>query len=389
MAKRYANIIGWGKYVPSQVITNADLEQTINTSDEWIFSMTGIRQRHVASPGESTSSMAITAAREALDKAGVHARDLGLIIVATSSPDYLTPPISSQVQHGLGAKDVGAFTLVAGCPGFVYALATAQQFIISGAYDNVLVVGVELISRHIDWTDRTTGILFGDGAGAAVLQVCDEPAGVRSFILGSDGSGAEHLILPAGGTAAPPSQETLDQGLHYLRMDGRKVFRFASRILGKALQQAIQQAGMTTADIDLFVPHQANARIIKSAARHVGLPPEKVFINIADYGNTSAASIPIAMCEALDQGRVKAGDMVAFVAFGAGLTWAASVVKLGEPSQPVPFTRVRLSLPSWLPEPITRVTRITTTGLVKIFAGALAILYALFRKEAKQPETEG
>ena len=173
MAKRYANIIGWGKYVPSQVITNADLEQTLDTSDEWIFSMTGIRQRHVASPGETTSSMAITAAREALDKAGVHARDLGLIIVATSSPDYLTPPISSQVQHGLGAKDVGAFTLVAGCPGFVYALATAQQFIISGAYDNVLVVGVELISRHIDWTDRTTGILFGDGAGAAVLQFCD------------------------------------------------------------------------------------------------------------------------------------------------------------------------------------------------------------------------
>ena len=389
MAKRYANIVGWGKYVPPKVITNADLEQTLDTSDEWIFSRTGIRQRHVVSDDETTSTMAIAAAREALDKAGVHARDLGLIIVATSSPDYLTPPISSQVQHGLGAKDVGAFTLVAGCPGFVYGLATAQQFIISGAYDNVLVVGAELISRFMDWTDRTTSILFGDGAGAAVLQVSDEPAGVRSFILGSDGSGAEHLILPAGGTAVPPSQESLDQGLHYLRMDGRKVFRFASRVLGKALKQAIQQAGMTTDDIDLFVPHQANARIIDSAARHVGLPREKVFVNIERYGNTSAASIPIAMCEALDQGRVKAGDMVAFIAFGAGLTWAASVVKLGEPSQPVPITRLRLSLPSWLPEPVTRVTRITTAGLAKIFAGALAILYALFRKEAKQQETEG
>jgi 3-oxoacyl-[acyl-carrier-protein] synthase-3 len=171
-------------------------------------------------------------------------------------------------------------------------------------------------------------------------------------------------------------------------MDGRKVFRFASRVLGKALQQAIQQAGMTTADIDLFVPHQANARIIKSAARHVGLPREKVFINIDRYGNTGSASIPIAMCEALDQGRVKAGDMIALTAFGAGLTWAASVVKLGEPSQPVPLTRMRLSLPSWLPEPVTRVTRITTTGLAKIFAGALAILYAWFRKEAKKQETD-
>jgi 3-oxoacyl-[acyl-carrier-protein] synthase-3 len=389
MTQRYANIVGWGKYVPSRVITNADLEKMLDTSDEWIYSMTGIRERHVVSPEETTSTMAITAAKEALDMAGVHARDLGLIIVATSSPDYLTPPISSQVQHSLGAKNVGAFTLVAGCPGFVYGLATAQQFIISGAYDNVLVIGAELISRFMDWTDRSTSILFGDGAGAAILQVSDKPAGVLSFILGSDGSGADHLILPAGGTAVPPSQEALDQGLHYLRMDGRKVFRFASRVLGKALHQAIQQAGMTTDDIDLFVPHQANARIIESAARYVKLPREKVFINIERYGNTSAASIPIAMCEALDQGRVKGGDTVAFVAFGAGLTWAASVVKLSEPSQPIPIARARLSLPTWLSEPITRVTRITTSGLVKIFAGALALLYTWFRKEAKQQEDEG
>jgi 3-oxoacyl-[acyl-carrier-protein] synthase-3 len=322
--------------VPERVITNQDLEQLIDTSDEWILSMTGIRERHVVSPGETASELAIGAAKKALDEAGVRARDLGLIIVATSSPDFLTPPISSQVQHALGAKDVGAFTLVAGCPGFVYGISTAQQFIASGACDNVLVVGVELISRYLDYSDRTTCVLFGDGAGAVVLQVTDEPSGVLSFVLGSDGSGAEHLILPGGGSAAPPTHETIDEGLQYLRMNGQQVFRFATRILGKALKQAIQQAGLTVDDIDLFIPHQANKRIIDSAARYVGLPEEKVFVNIDRYGNTSAASIPIALTEALEQGRIRTGDTLAFVAFGAGLTWAASVVKLGERVAPQP-----------------------------------------------------
>ncbi len=388
MTERYANVVGWGKYVPSQVITNADLEKTLDTSDEWIFTRTGIRQRHIASPGENTSTMSIAAAEEALENAGVRARDLGLIIVATSSPDYLTPPVSSQVQHGLGAKDVGAFTLVAGCPGFVYGLATAQQFIVSGACDNVLVVGAELISRFTDWNDRTTAVLFGDGAGAAVLQVSDKPSGVLSYVLGSDGSGAEHLILPGGGTAAPPSQETLDQGLQYLRMNGRQIFRFATRVLGKALHQAIRQAGLSTDDIDLFVPHQANSRIIESAARYVGLPREKVFINIEKYGNTSAASIPIAMCEALEQGRIKAGDTVAFVAFGAGLTWASAVVELGEPSRPIPIERERISLPSRLLQPITRVTHATSAGFMKVLAGFLALFATLRGREAKRQEED-
>jgi 3-oxoacyl-[acyl-carrier-protein] synthase-3 len=296
----------------------------------------------VVSEGETASQLATGAAREALEMAGVRPRDLGLIIVATSSPDYLTPPISSQVQHALGAKDVGAFTLVAGCPGFVYGITTGQQFISSGACDNVLVVGVELISRYIDYTDRETCVLFGDGAGAAVLQVSDEPSGVLSHVLGSDGSGAEHLILPGGGTATPPTHETIDAGLHFLRMNGKQVFRFATRILGKALKQAIIQAGLTVDDIDLFIPHQANKRIIDSAARYVGLPKEKVFINIDRYGNTSAASIPIALTEAIEQGRAKPGDTLAFVAFGAGLTWAASVVKLGERAVPAPVDQ------SWL-----------------------------------------
>jgi 3-oxoacyl-[acyl-carrier-protein] synthase-3 len=348
MSKRYTNIVGWGKYAPSNVITNADLERMVDTSDEWIVSRTGIRERHVVSPGENTSDMAIAAATDALAMAEVNARDLGLIIVATSSPDYLTPPVSSQIQHALGAKDVGAFTLVTGCTGFVYGLATAQQFIESGACDNVLVIGAELLSRFVDWEDRATCVLFGDGAGAVVLQVSDEPAGVLSFVLGSDGSGAEHLILPSGGSALPPSHETLDQGLNYLRMDGNQVFRFATRIVGKALNQAIQQAGIGKDDIDLFIPHQANARIIESAARHVGLPEDKVFMNLDRYGNTSAASVPIALCEAMEQGRANVGDTLALVAFGAGLTWASAVVKIGERTRPIPFIKRDEWIPAWL-----------------------------------------
>jgi 3-oxoacyl-[acyl-carrier-protein] synthase-3 len=381
MTERYGNIVGWGKYVPEKVITNADLEKTIDTTDEWIVSMTGIRERHIAAPGENLSHMAIEASKDALEMAGVHARDLGLIIVATSSPDYLTPPVSSQVQHALGAKDVGAFTLVAGCPGFVYGLSVAQQFIASGGCDNVLVVGAELISRFTDWTDRGTCILFADGAGAAVLQVSDEPSGVLSYVLGSDGSGAEHLILPAGGSAMPPSQETLDKGLHYLQMNGSKVFRFATRVLGKALDQAIQQAGLTTDDIDLFIPHQANARIIESAARHVKLPEEKVFVNIDRYGNTSAASIPIALCEAFEQGRAKIGDTLAFVAFGAGLTWASAVVKIGEQVAPIPVKRSWLARPEWLSlDPLLGITRATSNNLIKILANVLAPVGLLLQK---------
>jgi len=332
MPQLYGNIIGWGKYVPSQVVTNQDLAQRLNTSDEWIVTRTGIRERRIVGPGETASGMAVVAAHEALAMAGVKPRDLGLMIIATSSPDYLTPPISSQVQHALGAKDVGAMTMVVGCPGFVYALVTAQQFIASGAYETVLVVGVEVISRFLNWEDRATCVLFGDGAGAVVLHATDEPCGVLSFVLGSDGAGAEHLILPAGGSALPSSHETLVKGLNYLHMNGNEVFKFATRVLGRALRQAIAQAGLTADEIDLFIPHQANARIIESAARQAGLPPEKVFVNIERYGNTSAASIPIALCEAMEQGRAKMGDTLAFVAFGAGLTWAAAVVKLADRS---------------------------------------------------------
>lgn len=373
---RYGNIIGWGKYVPPKVITNKDLEKTIDTTDEWIYTRTGIRERHIVSDGETNSEMSIAASRDALEMAGVSARDLGLIIVATSSPDYLTPPISSQVQHGLGAKDVGAFTLVNGCSGFVYGLATAQQFIASGACDNVLVVGSELLSRFVDWNDRESCVLFGDGAGAVVVQVSDEPSGVLSYVLGSDGSGAEHLILPGGGTNAPPTHETLDQGLQYLKMNGRQIFKFATRVLGKALKQAIQQANLTTDDIDLFIPHQANARIIEVAARHVNLPREKVFVNIEHYGNTSAASIPIALCEAFEQGRAKVGDTLAFVAFGAGLTWASAVVKIGERVEPIAIEKSKLS--KWLS--LSNITRASTSGIGKVAAQVLSPIIVLGQK---------
>ncbi len=334
--KRYGNIIGWGKYVPSRVITNADLEKTLDTSDEWIVTRTGIRERHVVEKGETTSQMCIAASRNALKVAGIHPRDLDLIIVATSSPDYLTPPISSMVQHGLGAKNVGAFTMVTGCTGFVYALVTAQQFIASGAYENILVIGAEMLSPFIDWGDRATCVLFGDGAGAVVVQASETPCGILSYQLGSDGSGGGHLILPAGGTANPPTQETLDKRMHTIRMNGHEVFKFATRILGSSLRQVIKEAGLEIDDIDLFIPHQANVRIIQSAARYVGLPDEKIFVNIHKYGNTSAASIPIALCEALEQGRAKVGDTLAFISFGAGLTWASAILKIGEHTRATP-----------------------------------------------------
>jgi len=332
--KRYGNIVGWGKYLPSRVITNADLEKTLDTNDEWIVTRTGIRERHIVEEGETTSSMSVAAAKMALDKAAIPPRELDLIIVASSSPDYLTPPVSSQVQHALGAKKAAAFTLVTGCTGFIYALSTAQQFIASGTYDTILVIGAELLSRFIDWNDRSTCVLFGDGAGAVVLKATHTPSGVLGFILGSDGSGADHLILPAGGSAHPPSAETLEKKMHTVRMNGPEVFKFATRVLGKVLRQVIRQSGLRTKDIDLFIPHQANARIIENAAKVAGLPKEKVFLNIHKYGNTSAASIPIALAEAMDEGRAKIGSTLAFVAFGAGLTWASAVVRIGKHDKP-------------------------------------------------------
>ncbi len=323
----YGRITGWGMSVPEKILTNADLEKMVDTSDEWIVSRSGIRERHIAGEGETTSALSVKAARAAMEKAGIIAADIDLILVATSSPDYLLPPVSSMIQHQLGAH-CGAFTLVAGCTGFVYGLVTAQQYIASGAYKTILVIGAEIISKFVDWTDRNTCVLFGDGAGAVIVQASTEKTGVLAFELGSDGAGAEHLMMNLG-VANPPTQAVIDNRDHYIRMNGREVFKFATRTLARSVAEVIGRSGLTTDEIDLLIPHQANERIIEVAAKQLGMPMERVFVNIAKYGNTSAASIPIALCEAMDEGRCKDGDTLVMVGFGAGLTWASAVVQLG------------------------------------------------------------
>lgn len=328
MSERYARITGWGKYVPARVLTNHDLAQMVDTSDEWITTRTGIKERRIRTENDTTSSMAVAAAREALKVAGLSPKDLDLIIVATSSPDYLLPSVASQVQDMLGAE-CGAFTLVAGCSGWVYALTSASQFITAGAYSRVLVVGVEIISFAMDFTDRTTCVLFGDAAAATVVEASDEPGGLLAFELGSDGSGALALYVPDGGTVSPITQRTIDERRQYLRMNGQEVFKFAVRTLGSSLKRTIYQAGLTPDDIDLFIPHQANARIIEAAARQMRVPLDKFYLNLDRYGNTSAASVPLALVEAIEEGCLKDGDLVAMCAFGAGLTWATAVMQIG------------------------------------------------------------
>jgi 3-oxoacyl-[acyl-carrier-protein] synthase-3 len=331
MITRYARITGWGKYIPEKVLTNDDLARMVDTSDEWITSRTGIKERHIRSEGETTSSMAVAASLPALAQASITPAELDLIIVANNSPDYLLPGVANLVQANLGAQ-CGAFTLVNGCSGWVYALVTASQFIQSGVYDNILVIGAEVISYAIDWQDRSTCVLFGDAAAAVVLQPSEEPAGVLTFELGSDGSGVESLYVPAGGTVRPIADQAVEiarDRAAYIKMDGRAVFKFATRVLASSLKQVIFQAGLTPDDIDLFIPHQANARIIELAAKLLRQPLDKFYVNIHKYGNTSAASIPLALVEAFEDGRVKPGDKIAVAAFGAGLSWAAAVVQIG------------------------------------------------------------
>ena len=329
MTRFHTSLVGWGHYAPENVVTNDDLARIVDTTDEWIRSRSGIERRHFVDESQATSDLCLEAGRRALDRAGVAAQDVDLVLVATSSPDYLTPPVSSQVQDGLGCTRAGAMTLMVGCTGFVYGLVTADQFIQTGAYKTILLIGAETISKNLDMTDRTTCVLFGDGAGAVVLQGTTRPCGVRSFELGSDGSQAEALIAPCPGTRNPVSQYAIDNRTHYLRMDGRAVFKFATRTMTESLRRVMGKAELGVDDVDLFIPHQANARIIEYAAGELGLPPEKVVMNVAEYGNTSAATIPIALSEALDAGRAAPGDTLAFVGFGAGLTWAACLFDLG------------------------------------------------------------
>jgi 3-oxoacyl-[acyl-carrier-protein] synthase-3 len=325
MTRYYSKITGWGMYVPKNVLTNADLEKMLDTNDEWIVSRTGIRERRIISEGETTVSMSLEASKHALEKAGIAAADLDLIILASSTPDYLVPPASSIIQDQLGATKAAAMTLVAGCSGFVYSLNTASQFIQTGAYEHILVIGAETLSVGIDWEDRGTAILFGDGAGAVIVSRTSQPGGLLSISMGSDGSGWDALIVPALGTKNYPSHENIDNKEHRLKMKGRPVFKFATRVMSDVAVDVVTKAGMTMDDVDVLIPHQANQRIIDLALRRLNFPAEKTIVNLDRYGNTSAASVPLALVEALEDGRIQDNDKVVMIAFGAGLTYAAAV----------------------------------------------------------------
>lgn len=328
---RYAHITGWGMYVPEKVLTNEELSQMVDTNDDWIRSRTGIAERHIANHEQSTATLATEAGLRALKVANLQPDQLDLIIVSTSSPEHIFPATACLVQDHIGATKAGAFDLLAACTGFIFALNMATQAIRSGGVENALVIGAETLSRLVNWKDRETCILFGDGAGAFVLQAADTPAGVLSAVMRSDGSGCDLLSLPAGGSRVPVSLASIHDGLHYIHMNGREVFRFATKVMSQATREALEEARLKIDDVQLIIPHQANIRIIEASARSLGVPIERYMINLEKYGNTSTASIPIATCEAIEQGRLKPGDRVVFVGFGAGLTWGAAVAQWSGP----------------------------------------------------------
>jgi len=326
MSMGAVGIIGTGKYVPERVLTNKELEQMVETNDEWIVTRTGIRERRIAGNDQATSDLAYQASLRALEAAGIAAEDVELIIVATITPDMFFPSTACILQDKLGARKAAAFDLSAACSGFIYGLATASSMLSSGLYKNALVVGAECLSRITDYTDRNTCILFGDGAGAVVLGEVPAGRGFKSFELGADGSGGELLKVCGGGSRMPSTADTVDSKAHYIQMAGSEVFKFAVRIMGGAAEDALRKAGVDKADIDLLIPHQANIRIIQSALNRLDLSEDKCMINLDRYGNVSAASIPLALAEAVEEGRVKEGDRLVLVGFGGGLTWGASVL---------------------------------------------------------------
>jgi 3-oxoacyl-[acyl-carrier-protein] synthase III len=319
----YAHITGWGMAVPDTILTNDDLAKIIDTNDEWIRDHTGIRERHIARENDFPSTLAVEASIKALKIANLKPTDIDLIICSTSSPEYIFPATACLIQNELGASRAGAFDLLAACSGFIYATNMAAQAIRSGSIKNALVIGAETLSRFVDWQDRNTCILFGDGAGAFVLQASDQPGGVLSAVMHSDGSGGDALSLPGGGSRIPATEASVHDGKHYIHMDGKAVFRFATRVMGQAAKEVLELAGLTTDDVQWIVPHQANFRIIETAAKYLKLPLERFVINVDRYGNTSTASIPIATVEAIEKGQIKTGDKIVLVGFGAGLTWGA------------------------------------------------------------------
>ena len=320
---RTAHVTGWGRYAPEQRLTNADLEKMVDTNDEWIVSRTGIRERRVAAAHETTASMGAVAGLRAIRTAGLDPDDIDLIIVATLSPDYWMPSTAALVKEAIGNSRAPAMDVAAACSGFVYAYSTAHAHIVSGMAKHVLVIGSELLTRFLDYTDRSTCILFGDGAGAIVLSASDQPGGGLGIELTTEPQGAYMIWLPAGGAKSPPSSETVSRGEHFIRMEGNQTYRFATKTMATTALAAIEKAGLTPADIDLFIPHQANNRIIEAVAKGLDLPIERMFVNLDKYGNTSAASVPIALTEAANEGRIKIGDRIVLVAFGAGFTSGA------------------------------------------------------------------
>ena len=330
---RNAHIIGWGMAVPETVMTNDHLSAFVETSDEWIFARTGIRQRFIANEGESTATLAYKAAQQALEVADILPTELDLIIVATSTPENIFPSTASMVQDWLNAHEAGAFDLSAACSGFVYALNMAADSIRAGSIDAALVIGAETMSRILDWQDRSTCILFGDGAGAVVLKASDAPGGVLSSVLRSDGAGGDLLAIPSVGSIDFNESVAGSNGykLFKMTMVGSEVFKFATRVVSDSIEQACRQASVNVEDIDLVIPHQANFRILQAAARKLGIDIKNFMSNVEQYGNTSAASIPIALCEAIEQKRIQDKDHIALVGFGGGLAWASMIIRWGIP----------------------------------------------------------
>lgn len=325
-----AGILGVGYYVPEKVLTNKDLEKMVDTSDEWIVERTGIKERRISSPEQATSDLSTIAGKKALESAGIKAEELDLIIVCTLTPDMFFPATSCIVQKNLGAVNAGAFDLSAGCSGFVYGLSVACQMVAGGVHKKILVIGAEVLSKITNWQDRNTCVIFADGAGAAVVGEVEDGYGYYNSVLGADGTGGEHIIMPAGGSRKPSTVETLKENLHYIHMDGTEVFKFATRVVPEAAKKVLEPTNLQMDDIDIIIPHQANVRIIQSAAKRLKQPVEKFFVNIEKYGNTSAATVPIALAEAFEQGRIKKNDNVLLVGFGTGLTWAACILKWGK-----------------------------------------------------------
>ena len=322
-ARKRIKITGTGFYVPDKILTNADLEKIVDTSDEWIISRTGIKERRIASKDQATSDLAIEAGRKALNSAGLKAKDIDLIIMGTSTPDTIFPSTGCWIQKGLGAGNIPAFDISAGCTGFLYGMILAEGLILNGVHKRILLIGGELLTKITNWEDRNTCVLFGDGAGAVVLEESNDESGMLSSYWKADGNLGELLYQPAGGTRIPATDQSVAQRLHYLYMKGNEVFKHAVKKMGEAAVEALKSAGLKKEDVDYLIPHQANMRIIEATGRRLKLPREKVYSNIHKYGNVSVASIPISIHELSEGGKLNKGNIVLMVAFGAGFTWAA------------------------------------------------------------------